>query len=255
MSIYLLKSIMAIAIILVAMISIYTMFEIFGRSPVRVNVAAYKRIHKITGYIYIVIFIFVSYFCLNYIFLSRAELSPRSNMHAFLSLCVLVLFGMKILITRVYKHFYHYVNILGIAIALITFGVVGTSAAYYLIVSRLGTDASFDKMHQYNKWAMAQKKEGAAGDTVVASDQERINRGKILFEAKCIFCHDPKSKKSKVGPGLTGILKNAELPVSRRPATPQNIREQFKKPFGRMPSFEYLSKQEVNDLLAFLKTL
>ncbi len=254
MSIYLLKSIMSIVIILLTMISIYTMLEIFGRSPVTVDVRKYKKIHKVTGYAYIVIFIIVSYFCLNYIFLSRTELTPRSTLHGFLSITVLVLFAMKVLITRVYKHFYNQVLIYGLSIALITFGIVGSSAGYYLIVSRLGTDVSFDKIIQYKKWAASQKKETGI-DNTASVDPGSIKRGKVLFESKCAFCHDSDSSENLVGPGLIGISKNPELPVSRRPATQANIMKQLKTPFSRMPSFDYLSDKELDDIMAFLNTL
>jgi cytochrome c1 len=43
--------------------------------------------------------------------------------------------------------------------------------------------------------------------------------------------------------------------VSHYPATPENIVSQLMKPFGQMPSFDYLSDEEIEDLLAFLNTL
>lgn len=255
MSIYLFKSILSVVIILLTFISMYTMFEILGRSPVKVDVRKYKKIHKVTGFLYITIIMLASYFCLYYIFISRMELTPRSNLHSILSLSIFVLIGMKLVITRIYKQFYHYVNIYGLLIALITFGMVGSSAGYYLIVSRMGTDVSFDKIAQYKHWAAAQKKGGEPQESTITARPDSINRGGIIFKEKCIFCHDPNSTETIVGPGLKSILKKPELPVSRRPATPDNIRNQLRKPFGRMPSFDYLTKEEVDDVIAFLSTL
>jgi len=231
------------------------MFEIVGRSQVKVDVRKYKKIHKVTGFLYITIIMFVTYFCLYYIFISRTELTPRSNLHSILSLSILVLFGMKLLITRVYKQFHTHVNMYGLLIALITFGMVGSSAGYYLIVSRLDTDISFDKIAQYKHWAAAQKKGGAPEESMFTASPESIDRGKIIFKGKCSFCHAPDSTETIVGPGLKGILKNPELPISRRPATPDNIRTQLRKPFSRMPSFDYLGEEEVDDVIAFLNTL
>jgi hypothetical protein len=231
------------------------MFEIFGRSQVTVDVRKYKKIHKVTGFLYITIFLFVSYFCLYYIFISRTELTPRSNLHSILSLSIPVLFGMKLLITRVYKQFYNHVNIYGLLIALITFGMVGSSAGYYLIVSRAGTDISFDKIAQYKNWAASQKKGGTPEERAFPAGPESIARGENIFKEKCSFCHDPQSTENIVGPGLKGILKNPELPISRRPATPDNIRNQLRKPFGRMPAFDYLTEEEADDVIAFLNTL
>ncbi len=158
---------------------------------------------------------------------------------------------MNILITRAYKQFYHHVNIYVLLIALITLGI----AVSYAVVSRLGIDTSFDKIEQYKHWAAAQKKGGAPEERAITARPESINSGGNIFKEKCSFCHDPNSTETIVGPGLKGILKNPELPLSRRPATPENIRNQLRKPFGRMPSFDYLTKEEVDDVIAFLNTL
>lgn len=92
-------------------------------------------------------------------------------------------------------------------------------------------------------------------ELVVQTDPESIGKGKNLFDAKCKFCHSAFSTETLVGPGLKGILKGNKLPVSGRPATVENITRQFKKPFSRMPSFEYLTDEEVENLIAFLNTL
>ncbi len=89
----------------------------------------------------------------------------------------------------------------------------------------------------------------------VKTDPESIGKGKNLFDAKCSFCHNPHSTETIVGPGLKGILKNPDLPVSKKPATPQNIANQIRKPYSDMPSFSYLSEDEVLDIIAFLNTL
>jgi cytochrome c2 len=89
----------------------------------------------------------------------------------------------------------------------------------------------------------------------IKEDKESIGQGKTLFDAKCGICHDAYSTQTIVGPGLKGVLKNPRLPVSERPSTPENIRSQLKTPFNRMPSFDYLSEEEITDIIAFLNTL
>jgi mono/diheme cytochrome c family protein len=96
---------------------------------------------------------------------------------------------------------------------------------------------------------------GKAANTIIKKDAESISKGRLLFNANCKFCHNAYSTETIVGPGLEGILRHPELPVSRRPATFDNIRRQLRKPFSRMPSFAYLSEEEVEDLIAFLNTL
>jgi mono/diheme cytochrome c family protein len=87
------------------------------------------------------------------------------------------------------------------------------------------------------------------------TDRESILRGEILFRENCSLCHDPASRKTVVGPGLSGVLKNPDLPVSERKATAENVRRQFKSPFRNMPSFAHLSDNQVKDIIAYLNTL
>jgi len=139
-----------------------------------------------------------------------------------------------------------------------TFGLLGACAGCYLSVSEFVTEASAVTIMQYKKQlAFTQRpdKEAAPEKILVRNDPESIGRGKNLFEAKCNFCHHTNSTETIVGPGLKGILKKRNLPVSKWPATPKNVIRQLKQPFDRMPSFEYLTDKEISDIMAFLNTL
>jgi mono/diheme cytochrome c family protein len=89
----------------------------------------------------------------------------------------------------------------------------------------------------------------------IRTDRLSIERGGTLFASKCAVCHDPNSTRTIVGPGLKGLLKGPTLPASGHPATAESIRFQLKQPAGRMPSFAYLTNEEIQDLLAYLNTL
>lgn len=96
--------------------------------------------------------------------------------------------------------------------------------------------------------------------TVIAGPEKpgrskSIANGKIIFESKCKFCHMANSTETLVGPGLKGVLRNATLPVSGKASTAENIIGQLKKPYDKMPSFSYLSEDELTDLVSFLETL
>jgi cytochrome c2 len=235
----------------------FTMFEIFGRNKTVFNTERMKKMHKLTGRIYLIIFIFIAFFCLSFIIQTKAELSTRSSFHSLFALSILVLFCLKFLYIKIYRKFYEHAKIIGLLMALITFGLVGSSGGYYLLVSEFGTDTSFDNIVRYKKSVKLAKAEETIviKEAVVKSDPESIGKGKNLFDAKCKFCHSAFSTETLVGPGLKGILKRNKLPASRRSATVENIIRQFKKPFSRMPSFEYLTDKEIADLIAFLNTL
>ena len=254
MSIFFMKSILSIILFIFAVINMITMFEIFGREQRRFDVEIFKKAHRITGIFYILVFILVTFFCLRFILTTKTELSVRSAFHGVFALAILVLLAVKILYLRVYRQFYNQAKVFGIIISFLTIGAAGTSAGYYLLVSEFGTDKTYDKIIQY-KEKIIQEKKNEVRKLPVRTDPESIGRGKNIFDAKCKFCHNAYNLETIVGPGLQGILKNTVLPVSKRPATSENIIKQLRQPFSRMPSFEYLSEGEVEDIIAFLNTL
>lgn len=85
--------------------------------------------------------------------------------------------------------------------------------------------------------------------------------GKKIFDDNCTMCHFADQTTAKIGPGLKGLFKNKELPYSHRPVTVANVEEQIEKgnPQGKpmpMPPFgSKLSKTQINDLIAYLKTI
>lgn len=253
MSILLLKSILSIILLLLSGFAMFTMFEIFGRNEKRYSVERLKVLHKINGIIYLLIFAFVSYYCLRFIIISGSELTPRGTFHSVFAISVLVLLGLKMTFIHIYRQFYGNVKTIGLLIALITFGMVGVSGGYYLLVSKFGIDKNFDRIMEYKMKRQSGIINSISG-VVIKTDAESISRGKALYDQKCSFCHDPYSTEWIVGPGHKGIMKNP-LPVSKRPATAENIINQIKNPFRDMPSFSYLSDEDILNILAYLNTL
>jgi len=255
----LLKTILSLVMVFLAIIAIFTMFEIFARTDRRFSIERLKKIHKINGILYLLIFFFISYFCLNFIITSNAELTPRGTLHSILALTILILFGLKIIIIRFYHQYYSKVQTIGLLIALITFGMFGTSGGYYLLVANFGKGVKFEKIIEYkekgSQKTLTDSPDKVTKKIIIRRDPESITKGKNLFNAKCSFCHDAYSSKTIVGPGLKGILKNPKLPVSKKPATPENIINQLRRPFSDMPSFSYLTDEDILNIIAFLNTL
>jgi len=256
MSILLLKSILSILMIFLSFFAMFTMFEVFGRSEKRYDIGKIKKAHKINGIIYTLIFIFISYFCLRFIISSGSELNPRATFHVVFAITIIILFGLKIVFIHIYKQFYGSVKIIGILIALITFVLAGTSGGYYLLVSKLGTDKTFDRiMEQKMKRQPYASVNTLEKKFIVRTDPESIEKGKKLYETECSICHNPLSTEWYFGPGHKGILKNPHLPVSKRPATPENIANQIRNPYKDMPPFQNLSDEDILNLIAYLNTL
>jgi hypothetical protein len=245
MNIFFIKSLLAIAVVLSALVAMYTMFEVFGREEKRHDIDKLKRVHRINGIVFILFYLVIAYFCLDYLLRTKAEPTPRAALHGVFAVSVITLLALKIFIVRVYRGFYNQAKTLGLLVALLTFGMVATSAGYYLLITKLGTERQIEKITEVPK----------GGKWVVRTDQGSVEAGKELYMSKCFLCHDPYSNETVVGPGHKGILKNPRLPVSGKPATPENVVHQLREPFKKMPNFGYLTVEEIEDLLAFLGTL
>ena len=76
------------------------------------------------------------------------------------------------------------------------------------------------------------------------------SKGKAIFAAKCLECHNTDSKEVKVGPGLKGV-KDGKLP-SGKAATHDNVLDNINKGSDTMPSFkDELKPQEKDDVIAY----
>ncbi len=94
----------------------------------------------------------------------------------------------------------------------------------------------------------------SAVKSVSAMDAD-AQKGAVLFQQKCSFCHLHDQTATKVGPGLKGLTQKTRMPTSRWPLNEQSIRKQIVTPFKDMPPFESLTEDELNQLVAYLKTL
>jgi hypothetical protein len=249
MPVLLFKSYLALALLPLCLVALYTMLEVFGREGPGPKVDTLKRIHRANGILFIIVFLVIACYCLGYVISVKAELSARAALHAALAISILILFLLKVSFVSRYRRFYPQAKALGITIAVMSLVLIGLSGGYYLVVTEFGTEAVEMRM-------AGAVKEGAPPVSLeVRTDSGSIARGKGLYEDKCTFCHDPYSRETLIGPGHKGILKNPGLPVSGRPAAPVNIRRQLMDPYRNMPPFDQLSEDEVADIIAFMNTL
>ncbi len=135
MSIFMLKSILSLVIIVVTVIQVFVMLELFGRSQKRYDADKLKKIHRINGILFVVLYFVVAYFCLSYIANNKEELSSRVTIHALLALSVILVLALKISFVRIYRQYYGKALTLGPLLALLTFGMVAVSAGFYFLVT------------------------------------------------------------------------------------------------------------------------
>ena len=79
-------------------------------------------------------------------------------------------------------------------------------------------------------------------------------KGKEVFE-QCGVCHNADSDEKKMGPGLKGLFKKDKLADGKK-VTEDSVRAKVNVGGNGMPAYEeMLSKEEKDNLIAYLKTL
>ena len=229
------KSVIAIFFLGFGLIAVICMLTLMGRAERKTSATFLRRLHKIAGGIFAVLYLVIGYFCLHYVKMLGEGMSTRAVFHSVLALALFIVLALKLSIVQFYRQFLRYVPGLGMTAFSLAFAVFFTSAGYFFLVRGGATEA-----------------EKPASEVEATAD---AGRGQALFENDCSFCHYADRTESKLGPGLKGVLKGETLPVSGRPATPENVTQQLLSPYSNMPSFNSLSEQEIKDLVAYLKTL
>jgi cytochrome c2 len=87
-----------------------------------------------------------------------------------------------------------------------------------------------------------------------AAQNGNAEKGKEVFE-QCSVCHNADSDEKKMGPALKGLFKKEKMQNGKKP-TEDNVRALINEGGNGMPAYEeLLSKEERDDLIAYLKTL
>ena len=85
--------------------------------------------------------------------------------------------------------------------------------------------------------------------------------GGKIFQEQCAFCHSDTRDEARIGPSLKGLFGRQTLPRRGLPVTEATVRraiEEGASPPGLppMPAYrEVLKPNEIDDLMAYLKTL
>jgi len=220
-----------------------------GRTERKISATLLRRLHKGAGLVFTILLIVISYFCIRYVAMVGDNLSLRAVFHAVLATALFIVLVIKILIVQFYKQFIRYAPGLGLTVFALAFVVVCTSAGYFFL---RGEDLQA-RAEQVTE-APEVETEEEMGERIV-SGEGVPEKGSVVFENKCSFCHYSDRETNKMGPGLKGILKGEKLPFSGSPANAENIKKQLMTPASSMPPFTSLTEQELADLLAYLETL
>lgn len=237
MSLFLIKSIIAIFFLLAGLTAVICMLTLMGKTERKISTTLLRRMHKGAGAVFTLLLLVISYFCIKYVAVVGDQLSGRAVFHGVLAILLFIVLALKLSIVHFYKQFLSYVPVMGMIVFILAFAVFCTSAGYFFLRAE-EVEARPEEISE-------------PPQPMLEGDKEM---GAALFDDKCSFCHYIDKEETKIGPGLKNILKREKLPYSGRPANPDNIKQQLKTPISTMPSFASLSEQEIAHLLAYLAT-
>jgi len=232
------KSILGSIFLLAGIAAVLSMFILMGKQDLKINAAPLRKFHKITGLLFFILLLVISYFCIKYWIMVGDNLSTRALFHGVLALLLLIVLVMKILIVQFYRQLLRFAPALGMTVFCLAFVVFFSSAGYYWL-----------------RTACISPEPGEEFTASVSKSQGSIEKGTSIFASQCGSCHFADREEKKTGPGLKGLLKKGTLPSSGRPATIENVTKQIIRPFLSMPAFANLPEQDMVDLLAYLETL
>jgi hypothetical protein len=238
MSLFLLKSIIAIFFIAAGLTAALAMLTLMGKVEKKTSPEALRKIHKAAGIAFGLLLLALSIICIIYLRRAGDQISLRAVFHSYLALFLLVIFFLKVTIALFFRQYLKVVPTLGLTVLVLAVVIFFSSAGYFFLRS-----------------AAADHKPPYPLPSVEAGVPGRAENGALIFESHCAACHFADKSDRKIGPGLKGILKKEKLPVSGRPADPENILKQLKTPYLAMPAFPSLTGQDAADLLAYLNTL
>ena len=82
-----------------------------------------------------------------------------------------------------------------------------------------------------------------------SSEPQDAAKGKRVFVQSCASCHNAPGAATRSAPALKGYYRQQPRP------TDTSVRATIEHGRGRMPAFTSLDKVQVDDLIAYLKTL
>jgi mono/diheme cytochrome c family protein len=80
--------------------------------------------------------------------------------------------------------------------------------------------------------------------------------GRHIYDQYCDRCHSAYSTKDRKGPSLKGVFKHEYLSQSGMPANDGRVGDIIRMGRNKMEGFgQVLTQDQINDLLAYLRTL
>ncbi len=138
MSEYWIKTILASLLLGTGLMSFLTMMARFGRPGDEARAERLRKLHKISGYVYIALLAPLAYFGAGFLAEMGDGLSPRATFHFVLAMALIVVLLLKFLIVKTFRQLLRYANTLGMTLFSLTLVIFLITAGYFLLQKLAG---------------------------------------------------------------------------------------------------------------------
>lgn len=163
------NSLLAFILLAVGIVAVTLILIFLGRRQPSKNHEFFLWAHRIAGYIFVALYLYISVFMLKKLTSSYTTLTPVSAIHAYIGITIFPLLIAKISIVRLFKNYYPRLSIYGIIIIIITYMTVTLSAGYFMLTT-VGS-----------QYTVLYDKE--------VSVKVNINMGHKVIQQRCSTCH------------------------------------------------------------------
>ncbi|GEM_PF-3284974 len=111
-----LKLLIALALLIVSFLSVFTMLELFGREGKTVSAQRVRSIHRVAGrffFIFLLINMSLGVYTTIKLYSHGINLSAFATVHSLTAIIILIILFLKILFVKFYRIFFNYGKVLG----------------------------------------------------------------------------------------------------------------------------------------------
>lgn len=162
-------SLLAFCLLFIGIVAVSLIVTLLGRGKQVKHPKFFRWAHRIAGYLFVILYLFICANMLNKLSRDSVSLSTKDAIHAYIGFGIFSLLIVKICIVRLFKKYYQSLVVYGTMIAIAVYSAVAMSAGYY-VISLIGS--------QYIKL----KYEGQIVKV-------NVNAGRNVVRQKCASCH------------------------------------------------------------------
>ncbi|MBI2472462.1 MAG: hypothetical protein HYV59_14675 [Planctomycetes bacterium] len=162
-------SLLAIGLLITGIVAVALILTLLGRIKTTQHPKFFRWAHRIAGYVFIVLYLFICVIMFQKFTSNSAALSAKDAIHAYLGIIVFPMIIVKICIVRLFKKYYLRLPVYGMIIMIAVFMTVTLSAGYFMLST-------------------------ARSQYITLSEKGRlvrinVNIGRKVVQQKCSTCH------------------------------------------------------------------